>query len=59
MVKKDSKTNKVKSVIVSGFEVQGYVLRENNKKTPFTFDAQSFTADTMSRLFEEIQKHFE
>jgi hypothetical protein len=60
MTDKVKQGKKVKSVIVSGFEVQGYVVYEGStKKTPFTFDAQSFTADTMSRLFTEIQEHFE
>lgn len=58
-MEKSNKHSKVKSVIVSSLEVQGYVLRENGKKTPFTFDAQSFTADTMSRIFEEVQEHFD
>ena len=58
-MEKSNKSSKVKSVIVSSLEVQGYVIRENGKKTPFTFDVQSFTADTMSRIFEEVQVHFD
>ena len=56
---KDKKSSKVKSVIVSSLEVQGYVLRENGKKTPFTFDVQSFSGETMRRIFEEVQGHFD
>lgn len=58
-MEKSNKHSKVKSVIVSSLEVQGYVLRENGKKTPFTFDVQSFSGETMRRIFEEVQEHFD
>ncbi len=58
-MEKSNKHSKVKSVIVSSLEVQGYVLRENGKKTPFTFDVQSFSGETMRRIFEEVQGHID
>lgn len=58
-MEKSNKHSKVKSVIVSSLEVQGYVLRENGKKTPFTFDVQSFSGEAMRKIFEEVQEHFD
>lgn len=59
MTDKTKEPRQLKNVIVNSLEVQGYVIWSNNKKTPFSLDVQSFTADTVSRIFQEIQGHFE
>lgn len=59
MTKKEKEARKIKTVIVNTIDVQGYVLWESGKKTPFSLDVQSFTADTVSRIFKEIQEQFE